>query len=363
MSTGPTNLLFQLEPSLLLDAFVRFPPVDFSAWSLPEGGCAFAADYDLLTTLEPDLLQRLHPWVERFGLRRWVTHRTVFVGATVSEYAVIPLVEPQSWLKTLVAQYSPKHWLVVIKDLPCRSPLLSEVENAHADALIAAGRRQGWLEVEGMALAFVPVRVDWSEEDFLASCSKARRKDFRRKLRARSGLQIRTLYAGDPCFQSDALIQSWYELYLAVYEQSQFHFDRLSLGFLTCLLREPTGAIIFCYEQDEVLLGWNLCFVHEGRLIDKYIGLAYPQAREAHLYFVSWFHNMNWAHAQGLHTYVAGWTDPEVKATLGASFTMTRHLVYIRPRLLRMILNRLRFLFEYDHVLAERLENTPREQS
>ncbi len=348
MDAPSPQLLFQLEPDVLLDAFVRFPPVDFVAWYLEQGGSAFAADYDLLTTLDPELLKRLKPWISRLGLQRLLTNRTFFIGATVSEYALIPNVDPAMWLSSLVAQYSPKSWMVVIKDLPCQSPLLSLEQNHYADTLVALGRKSGWLDVEGMALAWVPISPQWSEESFLASCSKARRKDFRRKLRARSDVQIRTLYAGDPCFQSDALIQTFYSLYVAVYDQSQIHFDRLSLQFLTFLLREPSGAVIFCYEQDAKLLGWNLCFVHEQRLIDKYIGFSYPEARDAHLYFISWFHNMNWAHSRGLKAYVAGWTDPEVKATLGASFTMTRHLVYIRPRLIRMILNRLRFLFEHE---------------
>ncbi|MBK9142971.1 MAG: hypothetical protein IPM23_10780 [Candidatus Melainabacteria bacterium] len=42
------------------------------------------------------------------------------------------------------------------------------------------------------------------------------------------------------------------------------------------------------------------------------------------------------------------WTDPEVKASLGAAFTGTRHLVYIRNPLLRAVLSRLKHLFEPD---------------
>ena len=83
-------------------------------------------------------------------------------------------------------------------------------------------------------------------------------------------------------------------------------------------------------------------------LIDKYIGMVYPQARELNLYFVSWFVNLEYALQQKLNSYVAGWTDPEVKASLGASFTLTKHLVYIRNPLLRAILRKLIGHFETD---------------
>ena len=81
-------------------------------------------------------------------------------------------------------------------------------------------------------------------------------------------------------------------------------------------------------------------------LIDKYIGFAYPQAHQHNLYTVSWFHNLEYALTNGLRYYVAGWTDPEVKRELGAQFTITRHLVYVRNPFLRAILSRTKRLFE-----------------
>ena len=96
------------------------------------------------------------------------------------------------------------------------------------------------------------------------------------------------------------------------------------------------------------MIGWNLCYECDGKLIDKYIGLAYPAAREHNLYFVSWMHNLGHARERGLTHYVAGWTDPEVKSFLGASMTFTRHAVYARNPLLRWLLRRLGGHFESD---------------
>lgn len=84
---------------------------------------------------------------------------------------------------------------------------------------------------------------------------------------------------------------------------------------------------MFCYRHDGELVGYNICLEHGGMLIDKYIGLRYPQARELDLYFVSWFVNLEHALECGLRFYVlAG--PLEVKAGLGARFTFTRHLLW-----------------------------------
>ncbi|MDE2281129.1 MAG: GNAT family N-acetyltransferase, partial [Xanthomonadaceae bacterium] len=104
------------------------------------------------------------------------------------------------------------------------------------------------------------------------------------------------------------------------------------------------------------LIGWNLCYEHDGKLIDKYIGFAYPEAREHNLYFVSWMHNLGYAREQRLTHYVAGWTDPEVKSFLGASMTFTRHAVYARNPLLRVLLRKLGRHFESDRSWQEASE-------
>jgi hypothetical protein len=58
--------------------------------------------------------------------------------------------------------------------------------------------------------------------------------------------------------------------------------------------------------------------------------------------------NLEYAMERGLRHYVAGWTDPEVKAQLGASFTPTRHAVYVRNPLLRALARRFSGHFEMD---------------
>jgi hypothetical protein len=348
----------QLEPAGLLRAAAEHRPAGFHPLALPDGALqspAFAAPYDLLTTLDAPLRRALRAW-PLFGLwGRLLCWRTAFVGSTVSEYLLLPrpvqATDVQALPRRWAAAWGHSHALLVAKDIPQRSPLLSEHENALADALAAACADAGYLLLEGQALAYVPIDFD-SIDTYLQRLSSSRRKNLRRKLRSRDKLLVRALPTGSACFDDDTVVDACYALYLAVHAQSELHFDLLSRAFFAAVLRDAgSGGIVFEYRlRDEAatLVGWNLCFESRGMLVDKYIGLRYPAAREHDLYFVSWFVNLQHALDRGLTHYVAGWTDPEVKAQLGASFTFTRHAVFVRNPLLRRLGRRMAHLFEGD---------------
>src|SRR6185437_11382648 len=167
--------------------------------------------------------------------------------------------------------------------------------------------------LEGQALAYVPIDYG-SDDEYLAKISYIRRKKLRRKLRSRAPLEIEVVRTGDARFLDEATLAAYYALFDAVYAQSEIHFDRLSADYFRRLLQDAeSGGVLFVYRHVGKMVGWNLCYEHDGKLIDKYVGFAYPAAREHNLYFVSWMHNLGYARERGLTHYVAGWTDPEVK--------------------------------------------------
>ncbi|WP_120965764.1 GNAT family N-acetyltransferase [Comamonas sp. lk] len=338
----------QLEPAGLLQQFAKHPPEGFAL--LQDGPVpAFTAPFDLLTTADDALKARLLS----FPGGKWLGSRlrlsTDFVGTTVSEYALLPQAVDAAALAGQLRARAGRTLLSIVKDLPQASPLLDDADNAFAKELIEALAAQGFIAVEGQALAYVP--LDFSSLDgYLAGLSKSRRSNLRRKLKSRAQLQIQRIPTG-PDFASDERVDAYYALFEAVYAQSEIHFDKLGRAFFADLLRDAgNGGLVFEYRDlaSNALLGWNLCFEHQGKLIDKYIGLSYPAAREANLYFVSWMVNLEYALERGLTHYVAGWTDPEVKAQLGASFTMTQHMVYVRNPVLRALGRRFAGHFESD---------------
>ncbi len=339
----------QLEPDALLAHFMAQPPIGFAVELSPQGMPTFAAPFDLLTTADDALRRR----ITRLPLYRWwgrlLRWRTRFAGSTVSEYAPLPpAITPAALAQGLKAAYGRECRLLIVKDIAQDSPLLDEAANAHARAFASACEAEGFVLLEGQALAWVPIDFG-SDDEYLARLSSGRRKNIRRKLRSRAELEIETLHTGDACFREEATLAAFYALFDNVYAQSEIHFDRLSAAFFRALLQDAdSGGVVFVYRHAGQMIGWNLCYEYGGKLVDKYVGFAYPQARQHNLYFVSWMHNLDYARKRGLSHYVAGWTDPEVKSFLGARMTFTRHAVYARNPLLRALLRRLGGHFESD---------------
>ena len=337
-----------LEPEALVDLFLQHPPKGFAVAS--EAGLpVFGTDFDLLTTLEPSALAKIRR-LPLFGLwSRLLRFPARFAGTTATEYVPLPRdAEPGALLDAFRDRCAAGQSLLIVKDVPEVSPLLGAEDNEAAMRLARIAPDKGFIVVEGQALAYVP--IDFADtEEYLSRLSKSRRKNLRRKLKSRERLEIEAVPLGDARFGSLDALEEMYALYLGVYDQSEIHFDLLTRDFFAGLLqsREIAG-VVFCYRHGGELVGYNICLEHGGMLIDKYIGLRYPQARELDLYFVSWFVNLEYALSRGLRFYVAGWTDPEVKASLGARFTFTRHLVWVRNPALRRILYRFRHWFESD---------------
>jgi predicted N-acyltransferase len=339
----------QLEPDALLAHFMAQPPIGFTVQLSPQGMSTFLAPFDLLTTADNDLRRR----VTRLPLYRWWSRalrwRTRFAGTTVSEYAPLPAnVTPVVLARGLKSAYGRECRLLIVKDIAQDSPLLGESDNAHAREFAEACEAEGYVLLEGQALAWVPIDFA-SAEEYLARLSSGRRKNIRRKLRSRADLEIEAVHTGNARFDDAATLAGFQALFDNVYAQSEIHFDRPSATFFRAVLQDAgSGGVVFVYRHAGQMIGWNLCYEHGGKLIDKYVGFAYPQAREHNLYFVSWMHNLDYARERGLTHYVAGWTDPEVKSFLGASMTFTRHAVYARNPLLRALLRKLGSHFESD---------------
>lgn len=339
----------QLEPDGLIENFLTNPPNDFNAW-LAEGGVpVFSAKFDLLTTADSDFRQKIQkiPFYTKWS--KLLQPKTCFIGTTVSEYALLTnTIKADLLANQIKQQYAKDFPFLIVKDIPQDSPLQSQQANDYSKAFIEALKSNGFIEIEGQALAWVPVDYE-SINDYLSKLSASRRKDFRRKLKLREKIDINVLQGGDECFFKQSILDAYYQLYLNVYEQSEVHFDLLTKAFFTQLLQDKqTGTKIFTYHHQDELVGYNICFVVDNLLVDKYIGLVYPAARDFNLYYISWFHNLEYAKQNGLKFYIAGWTDPQVKASLGAQFTFTQHMVYIRNPLLRAILRKLSSRFESD---------------
>ncbi|MCL2161572.1 MAG: GNAT family N-acetyltransferase [Betaproteobacteria bacterium] len=327
---------------------MRYPSGEFKPFVCATGMPGFWTTFDLLTTADERTLSLIGKIPGNRHLRRWLQWRSCFLGTPVSEYCLLPHGDAASLVQDMFQTWDRKTALLLVKDIPCNAPFLSGHANRLADRLVDVCKANGFFMVEGQALAWVP--IDFADENaYLARLSSSRRRDIRRKLRSREELDVEIFATGDPRLSDPVLTVELYMQYLEVYTQSTIHFDLLPPDFFKAVLGDASlDGRLFLYFQGDRLIGHNLCFIHDGMLVDKYIGFHYPAARECNLYFVSWMENLAFARREGLRYYVAGWTDPAVKAALGARFTSTRHAVYVRNPLLRPLLRRIAGRFEPD---------------
>ena len=284
-----------LEPAALLEGFLAHPPLGFEAGRLPSGLPTFRAPLDLTTTMDDGLRGRLLGLPLSRLWRPWITWKTRFVGATSTEYTVAGARGAGGIGRGRDASRDRRCAPAGGQDLAVDSPLLDDAANAHSSAFRQALLARGFVELEGMPLAWVAIDFD-SLDGYLGRLSSSRRKNIRRKLRSRDDLQVDCIATGDPALADPRLQVELYALYLGVYAQSAVHFDQLDLPYFQYLLADSQGqGRMFLYRHQGQLIGWNLCYVHAGKLVDKYIGLAYPQSREHNLYAVSWMHNLEYA--------------------------------------------------------------------
>ncbi len=108
--------------------------------------------------------------------------------------------------------------------------------------------------------------------------SSATRKDIRRKLKAASGIRLEIRHS------IEGLEDEIVSLYDETRHQSGFDYgdlEKLSPSYFRDVMHKlgDRGALMLYWLGDE-LLGFNLLLVGRDRVIDKFIGMRYPKARE-----------------------------------------------------------------------------------
>ena len=206
--------------------------------------------------------------------------------------------------------------------------------SAGQDALWAhAAKTQRMRRQPGLPTAFLDVRFD-NLDEYLASLSRATRKDMRRKLKTAADLRVewRT--------NIDDIAPEVMRLYTSTYANAQFSFEELTAEYFRAVLAElgPRASCV-AYWLGEKLVAFNLV-LHDGkRLLDKFLGMDYAVAHEHNLYFCTWFENVRYCIQHRIPLYQSGQGLHAVKRRLGsrleANWLWYRH----RNRVLDAILS------------------------
>lgn len=183
----------------------------------------------------------------------------------------------------------------------------------HLDAALTAAR---FTRVGSLPVAVLDLSSFKSEDAYLASLSSATRKDIRRKLKGAGAIRIEERH---DIADVEARIV---ELYDSTRGQSGFDygdFEKLSPGYFRDVVQSlDANAVTFLYWLGDDLIGFNLCFVEKGRMIDKFIGMQYPVARDHNLYVLSWMTNVRYCLKHGIALMQTGQTAYSSKLRFGS---------------------------------------------
>jgi predicted N-acyltransferase len=179
------------------------------------------------------------------------------------------------------------------------------------------------------SLPIALLNLKWKdEEDYISRLSTAMRKDLRRKLRRAKEVRIeeRTDIA-DIADQIEALYASTREESGVDYGD----FEMLPPGYFLAISKAlKERALFMLFWIGDTLAGFNLLLIEETRVIDKFIGMRYPLAREHNLYFVRWMANIHYCLRHGKKILQPGQTGYELKVRLGCDLQPSA--VYFRHR-------------------------------
>lgn len=217
--------------------------------------------------------------------------------------------------------------LVAFKDLaPAEDALL-------APLLGEAGfARLGSLPVATLDLPYA------GDADYLASLSAATRKDIRRKLAKASSVRIE--YRSD-ISGLEAVIE---ELYESTRCESKLDYGDLEVlppsYFSTVSKALGCRAVFALYWVGDELAAFNLLLVESDRVIDKFLGMRYPLAREHNLYAVSWMANVRFCLERGIRQLQTGQTAYSSKLRFGSRLLPSTIRFRHRSRTVQWLLGR-----------------------
>ena len=149
------------------------------------------------------------------------------------------------------------------------------------DALVRAGfTGVATLPVATLHLPFK------DEQAYLASLSASMRKDIKRKMKSLAGVQV----------EVRDTIEGIEDEVVALFEETKARrkadydaFDEVPPAYFREVMSNPSGrAKIMLTRVGGVLASFNIFFEEKDRIIDKYIGMRYPLAREHNIYFITW---------------------------------------------------------------------------
>lgn len=292
----------------------------------------FLHDFFVDRVLEPSLskiIARL-----RCVFPRFFVFKTLFCGSPFGEHGTVGIdtrdraavvVHLARALQRFAAEQQAS--LIVFKDFRPEDATMLDVLTT-----------EGFFKTDSFPSAVVDLNVG-SFDEYLSTLTRATRKDLRRKLK-KSG--CRAHIKAEVVDRVDSVLDDVYRLYLQTHDAGATKFEKLTRDFFLSISKHlDRHCKYFLYYVNEKLAAFNLCFLYDDLMIDKFIGFDYSISRDCNLYFVSWCHNIAWCIQHGVRRYQVGQTDYAPKTHLGARllplYAYARHTNPVINSILRIL--------------------------
>ena len=244
----------------------------------------FRLDYRLDMSLQGPL-RPVGDWLNRY-LPKLVNVPVLGMGSPLTEECPIGLLsslggaERATALEALLAGMSAHAKAEGISVLAIKDVTDADAVWCH-DTLVQSGfTRVATLPVATLHLPFK------DEQEYLTSLSASTRKDIKRKMKSLAGVQVEVRDTIDGI--EDEIIKLFEET-KARRKADYDAFDDVPQGYFREVMSTPGGnAKIMLTRVGSELASFNIFFEEKDRIIDKYIGMRYPLAREHNIYFITW---------------------------------------------------------------------------
>jgi predicted N-acyltransferase len=250
----------------------------------------FLVDQDLLVGVDARM-RRLAAAIRRVW-PRFLVMRTLMVGCAAGEGHLDGPPSARAAVARSLAAAVMRHAralrapLVVLKEFP------AEYRRALSPFL-----EHGFTRIPSMPMT----RLGLGYADFEDYMRRALTSSIRRKLRkkfdaAARGAPIELTFVED----ATPIVDELYPLYLAVYERSKLHFEKLTPAFFSEIGRRmPDKAKFFVWRQRGRVVAFALCMFEGEAFYPEYVGFDYGIALDVHLYHYVVRDMISWAIANG----------------------------------------------------------------
>jgi predicted N-acyltransferase len=252
--------------------------------------------------LDQDLLQGVGGRVVAVAARvrrywpRFLRLRTLMIGCAAGEAhidadaASAPVVMARLAAAITALARDMNAPLIVLKEFPARYR-----------AALTCFLEAGFTCIPSLPMTVLDISYPSFEDYVSRALSSKTRKDLRRKLRvAEKSAPIEVAVIEDV----GTVIEDVYPLYLAVYERSTQHFEKLTKDYFRRLSRDmPDVARFLVWRQNGRIIAFALCMIEGDTVYGEYLGFDYAVALDLHLYHYVFRDVVRWAIANGFKSF------------------------------------------------------------